>query len=182
MGHRLLALMLKHGHRRTKADTGLSARTVTKTLTVLTTALEDALREGAITRNVAALVVRPTYIPPEMSTWTEGDVASFLKEVQDDFNYVAWLLALYGLRRGEVLGLRWSDVDFEAKVIIIRWSRTSPDGVKVVEGEPKTRKGFRTLPMDDTLHKALWALWESDAPCKPLHDLFRASRGPGPVW
>jgi integrase len=70
----------------------------------------------------------------------------------------AFQLSLYGLRRGEVLGLCWSDVDLQAKTITIRRARVEITGVGVVEGEPKTERGRRTLPLDDGLVAALRSL------------------------
>lgn len=63
----------------------------------------------------------------------------------------------HGLRRGEVLGLRWDDVDLDKGTITITETRVIVD-CKVVVGEPKSRNGKRRLPMDDELIKALKAL------------------------
>jgi hypothetical protein len=57
-----------------------------------------------------------------------------------------------------VLGLRWTDIDFEAKTLTIRLSRGEVTGAGIVEGEPKTERGKRTLPLDDSLVAALRAL------------------------
>ena len=91
----------------------------------------------------------------EMKTWTEGQAAAFLEAVADARLSAAWQLSLYGLRRGEVLGLCWSDVDLQDKMITIRRARVEITGVGVVEGEPKTERGKRTLPLDDGLVAAL---------------------------
>jgi integrase len=67
-------------------------------------------------------------------------------------------LSLYGLRRGEVLGLCWSDIDLQAKMITIQRARFEVTGSGVVEVGPKTERGERTLPMDDVLAAALRSL------------------------
>jgi integrase len=69
-----------------------------------------------------------------------------------------WQLSLYGLRRGEVLGLCWSDIDLQAKMITIQRARFEVTGSGVVEVGPKTERGERTLPMDDVLAAALRSL------------------------
>ena len=71
--------------------------------------------------------------------------------------HAAWRLSLYGLRRGEVLGLRWSDIDLRARTLTGRQARVLVD-YKVRIEEPKSRNGQRTLPLDKELVAALTAL------------------------
>ena len=66
-------------------------------------------------------------------------------------------LSLYGLRRGEVLGLRWSDIDLTARTLTVSQARLLVE-YKVRLEEPKSRNGRRTLPLDDALTEALIAL------------------------
>ena len=75
----------------------------------------------------------------------------------------AWQLSLYGLRRGEVLGLCWSDIDLDAKTLTIRRARVEVTGTGVVEVGPKTERGGRTLPLDDALMSALRSLQTQQA-------------------
>lgn len=98
---------------------GLSPRTVQYCHMILHRALVDAVRRGAVVRNVAdyALVPAPrrTRRSAEMATWTASEVATFLDSTRHDRLYVVWHVALMtGMRRGEVLGLRWRDCDLEA--------------------------------------------------------------------
>jgi integrase len=138
-------------------DRGLSARTIVLTLTVLSQALDAALREGTIPRNVAALVERPRQSKPEMRRWTEDEMRTFLRTVSEHRLHAAWRLSLYGLRRGEVMGLRWSDVDLDAPSLTVWQSRITVDGREVIE-TPKSARSARTLPLDDALAMALRAL------------------------
>jgi integrase len=75
----------------------------------------------------------------------------------NDRLHAAWRLTLYGLRRGEVLGLRWSDVDLKARTLTVSQSRVLVD-YKIYVEPPKTRNGQRTLLLDDALVAALLAL------------------------
>ena len=68
-----------------------------------------------------------------------------------------WRLSLYGLRRGEVLGLRWSDIDLRARTLTVNQSRVLVEYRVRIE-EPKSRNGKRTLPLDAELVSALTAL------------------------
>jgi len=147
---RLVITMLEAGGPR---GTGRSPRTVTLTLNVLQQALDDAARQGHIVRNVAALVQRPRRRQVEMGTWSESEVRLFAQAAAAaaaERLHVAWLLTLMGLRRGEVLGLRWQDVSLgpSASVLHIRQTRVIVQGKDVVVSEPKTTRGRRTLPLD----------------------------------
>jgi integrase len=137
---------------------GLSGRSVNVALTLLSSVLDDAVRQGTLSRNVAKMVERAPEDKHEMKTWTEGQAAAFLEAVADDRLSAAWQLSLYGLRGGEVLGLCWSDVDLQAKTLIIRRARVEVTGSGVVEVGPKTERGKRTLPLDDALASALRSL------------------------
>lgn len=98
---------------------GLSPRTVQYCHTILHRALGDAVRRGSVVRNVAdyALVPAPRRRrrSTEMRTWTAGEVAGFLEVTSNERLYPVWHLALMtGMRRGEILGLRWRDSDLKA--------------------------------------------------------------------
>ena len=127
------------------------------TLTLLGSVLDGTMRDGLVVRNVARLVERPSRPKREMQTWTAEQAATFLRAVADDRLSVAFQLSLYGLRRGEVLGLRWSDIDLDATTITIKITRITVSGA-VMEGEPKTERGRRTLPLDEALAAALRSL------------------------
>jgi len=137
---------------------GLSPRSVNIVLTLLSAVLEDAVRQGTLSRNVAKLVEQVSQRKTEMKTWTEAQAAAFLDAVADDRLNAAWQLSLYGLRRVEVLALRWEDIDLQAKTITISMARVEVTGVGVVEVEPKTERGKRRLPLDDGLLAALRCL------------------------
>jgi integrase len=116
-----------------------------------------AVLEGKLARNVAKLVKPPKHTPRERGTWSKAEVRDFLGAASRDRLHAAWRLSLYGLRRGEVLGLRWSDIDLKAKTLTVCQSRVLVE-YKVRIEEPKSRNGRRTLPMDDKLVGALIAL------------------------
>ena len=150
--------MLTAGRRRGgKPGTWLSARSARLTLGRFSAALEAAVLEGKLVRNVAKLVSPPEYIKRERETWSKAEVRKFLAKASSDRLYAAWRLSLYGLRRGEVLGLKWSDISLAEGTLTIARSRVLVNG-KVVEKSPKSRRSWRTLPLFEPLAGALAVL------------------------
>ena len=83
-----------------------------------------------------------------MRTWTAAELRRFLDRVRDERLYALWLLsASTGLRRGEVLGLRWRDVDLDAGRVAITQTLLDVDNELSV-GSPKTAKGRRLVALD----------------------------------
>jgi integrase len=151
----LVDWMLTSGRKRGgKPGTGLGTRSVRLTLGRLKAAFEMAVDEGKLVRNVVKLVTPPEYTPKERDTWSRTQVRKFLRTAAATRLHAAWRLSLYGLRRGEVLGLRWSDIDLKAKTLTVNQARVLVD-YKVSIEEPKSRNGKRTLPLDDALVAAL---------------------------
>ncbi len=130
-------------------------RSVQMAYVVLRMALAYALRTGMVTRNVAEQVDRPGAKAAEMSAWTADEARSFLAKVRADPFYPVWLLALTrGLRRAELAGLRWQDVDLDSGSLAIASTRVAING-KARTSDPKTAAGRRTITLDPTLVAAL---------------------------
>ncbi|MHB6909032.1 tyrosine-type recombinase/integrase [Streptomyces sp. DB-54] len=113
---------------------------------VLRTALTAATREELVTRNVASLVEAPKVVSRETTPWTLDETLTFLEEARRDPLYAAFVLAIaMGLRRGEVLGLRWSDVDLDDRVIRIS-NQVQRIGGELYQDTTKTGK-IRPVPL-----------------------------------
>ena len=138
-----------------KLRAGLSVRNVQIMRQVLSAALSRAVREELITRNVARLVELPTWEPSAVVPWSPAEALAFLQAAIDEPLYPAFvLLLLYGMRRGEVLGLRWQDIDLEAQVIHVRQQIHRDQGHLHI-GPVKTRAGSRDLPLIGLARHAL---------------------------
>jgi integrase len=115
--------------------------------------LNDAERKGVVIRNVARLANAPSLTTarsksPEMTVWTAEQLSQFLRSIVGNRNEALFrLLALTGIRRGEAIGLRWSDVDLQVGHVSIRQAVTVVDGEEVVAA-PKTRRSRRTIDID----------------------------------
>jgi integrase len=115
--------------------------------------VQSFVDHGALTRNVIVLVERPTDAiideePETRKSWTLAEVEQFRASVREDRLFACWLLSCYGLRRSEVLGIRWSAL--EDDTLLIRRSRVAV-GRDSVEGVPKSRRSLRDLPLPTEL-------------------------------
>jgi integrase/predicted RNA-binding Zn-ribbon protein involved in translation (DUF1610 family) len=136
---------------------GLSPATVRRIHATLHRACRDAVRWGRLAVNPVA-----TTDPPrgqakqrDLPAWSKEQLVAFLSSVSDDRLFALWrLFAMTGCRRGEVLGLRWDDLDMEAATITIARSRV-PLGATVQLCEPKTQRSRRTIALDATTLQAL---------------------------
>ncbi|MGW2204752.1 tyrosine-type recombinase/integrase [Streptomyces sp. NPDC001774] len=124
-----------------------SAATAKESHRVLRTALTAACREELVTRNVATLVEPPTVAARELSPWSLNETLDFLAAARKDPLYAAFVLAIaLGFRRGEVVGLRWENVDLDKREIRVRTQRQRVGG-EAYEDDPKGRRRKQTLPL-----------------------------------
>lgn len=142
----------------------LSATTVRTVHRILSKALADAVRDGLLGRNPATNVPLPKAVRPDLPIWSRAQVAAFLPVAAEDRLNAAWLMALLcGLRRGELAGLRWRDVDLERRSIRVTSQRTTDAARQVVTKEPKGTSR-RTIDLGPLLVAALEAhLLQSEA-------------------
>jgi integrase len=133
-----------------KPGTGLSPRSVQRTLCVAQKAFEDAIDERLISVNPCRRVKRPKQVKPVHELWSDEETAMFGKAAAADRLAPVITLQCLGLRPEEVCGLRWRDVDLTAGTLTIRMARTLVDG-RPMEKAPKTDAGKRVLPLDRTL-------------------------------
>jgi len=125
--------------------------------TVLQSALTAAVRDELVSRNVAALVKVPVPRAHRARVWTVEEARTFLESARaaNDPFYAAYVLMLVlGLRRGEILGLAWSEVDLEAREALIAWQLQRVAG-RLLRRETKTAASDATLPLPEICVRAL---------------------------
>ena len=131
---------------------GLSARTVQHHHRVLSEALSHAVKWGLIARNVAKSVDPPKPSRAEISFLSPEDAERLLDVAEETQYYSLIFTALYsGLRRGELLGLRWCDVDLFMATISVTQSLQRLSGGEFSIREPKSARSRRLVPMPPSL-------------------------------
>lgn len=137
---------------------GLSPKSVHRVHGCLRQALEQAVADELVVRNVAAVKgvaprrARDAGIDPETQAWNAEQARSFLDMVRGDRLVAMWHVFLgCGLRRGEVIALRWEHVDLETRTMRIRETVTLAAGEVIAQSDGKTRASRRTLDLDPHL-------------------------------
>jgi len=140
---------------------GLTGRTIGHTLMLTRAVLAEAVRSDRLARNVAEGIDAPAHTPTETPALTEAEVGKVRKVTEADRLAACWALSLVGLRRSEVLGLHWGDLDLgpDPSLTVAR-SRVIVPGKGTAYGKPKTARGARTLPLSADL-AALLRTWRA---------------------
>jgi integrase len=134
---------------------GRSIRSVQQMRSVLRAALSRAEREELIARNVAKLIDLPAWERKPIQPWNVEEASQFLATAKAHRWYPAYvMLLLYGMRRGEVLGLRWCDIDLTRDQVHIR-QQLQRIGKTLEQGPVKTAAGRRDLPLIAMLRDVL---------------------------
>ncbi|MDP9358886.1 MAG: site-specific integrase [Chloroflexota bacterium] len=137
---------------------GLSPTTVSNLHAMLHRALEQAVRWGLLARNVTEMVDPPRRATPETATWDTRQVAAVLATADrdDDGCGALWRLALLtGMRRGEILGLMWQDVDLDRGMLSVRRTLSRGKGGTWEFGTPKTTAGRRSIALPPSVVESL---------------------------
>lgn len=147
-----------------------SVTTAQYVLTLLRMALEDAYRRDMILKNVAKVVEPPRGSAPERQPLTTEQARRLLESAVGVVEEgVYWAALLTGMRQGEILGLRWQDVDLDVGSIVVRWSLQGVKAGIPQFGEPKTASSRRVLYIPDVLRDVLHdqqrkqSLWRKEA-------------------
>jgi integrase len=134
---------------------GLSPKTVRYMRQVFSNALNQAIRWNLISRNIATLVSPPRVERFEISPLDESEARQFVQSISNHRLRALFTLALaLGLRQSEGLGLRWTDIDLDRGLLMIRYQLLRVSGEWRL-AEPKTKSSRRTLPLPRVAIEAL---------------------------
>lgn len=125
----------------------LSSKTIGNTISLISSAYNDAIKTGILEHNPCTNVTRPKTTRKEITVFDDESVYAFMKALNEErLDYkVGYELALVcGLRRSEILGLKPEDIDFDAGTVTISRTRHDVDGDEVIQ-DTKTLSSYRTL-------------------------------------
>jgi hypothetical protein len=141
---------------RGRGDGGVSPRTVVHAHRMLSHALDDAVRHGVVPRNVAKLQAPPKVQAVEMAILDPDGIAALIANLRGHLMYAPAIVALFtGMRLGEILALRWSNVDLDTKLVRVREAleETKAHGLRFKP--PKTKAGRRDIGLPEIVVHAL---------------------------
>lgn len=138
---------------------GLSEKTIKNMYNMIHSSLKQAYKNGLVYQNVSELITLPKQKRNEMCVLSVKEQQALQKAVQGERLGVGIILTLFtGLRLGELLGLKFDDIDFKAKTVTIRRTLNrlkvfdnADKKTDIVIGEPKTNKAKRVIPLQDFL-------------------------------
>jgi integrase len=135
---------------------GRSPQTAKHAHKVLRVALGQAERRGLVTRNVATLVKSPRVVRPTLTALSAADARRFLSATRGHPRWPLYVLAITtGMRRGELLAIRWQDVDLVAGELRVEHTIRQVSRWRFALDEPKTDRSRRTLPLSRLAVEAL---------------------------
>jgi integrase len=130
---------------------GLQADTVRYMISRLSAAYDQAIGDGKLARNpcqgLRIFESRADKAARKRPIWNEAQIQKFVAYTALHRLSCCWHLTSYGLRRGEVLGLKWDDIDWQAETVHIQRSRVR-EGAEAVEKPPKSELSDRVIPLD----------------------------------
>lgn len=131
-----------------RSNRGLSKKTVWNIHLTLHRALKDAVKDGLLTRNPADGAYTKPKALVETRAWNAEELGRFIRATADDRLAALWrVAAMTGMRRGEILGLRWIDVDVDRGTLAVVQARVRGDRA-VETTTPKTERGRRSIDVD----------------------------------
>lgn len=159
LGHVVLARLTPHDvtkFMRRLLDDGKSASLVRHVRNTLRAVLTRAMKDGLVVRNVAALADAPRVVRNTAGFLSPDEVVRLLDATKGDRLAALWILAIgVGLRRGELVGLRWQDIDLDTRTLRVEQQIQRMKGRGLVATEPKSRESRRVIKLPASVVAAL---------------------------
>ena len=134
---------------------GLSPKTLKEHKLIINSVLKEAVKNDLISKNPCEFVKLPSIQHREPTFYTKQQVSELLTAIENEDLYpLIYLTIIFGLRRSEVLGLKWDSIDFDRKFITIKHTVVNYRGA-VEKDTTKNKTSRRTYPMNDYVEKML---------------------------
>lgn len=147
---------------------GLSAKTVKAHLVLIKQALKEAVKNNYINVNPSDYVTIPKIQKFEAGFYSVDELNKMLNLIKDDIMFpLVYFTAVFGLRRSEVLGLKWDSIDFDNRTITIKHTVVRIS-VEIEKDSTKNQASYRSYPIDDTVLKILHFLKSKEAENRTL--------------
>lgn len=162
-------VQLKKDKNPRKADIKTGDRLKKGVFGLLKAMFNQAVKWGYMTDNPCLRVDVPTYKAVEKGYYSNEEITAIMELVSHEalkYQAIFYFAVLCGLRRGEIIGLQWDDIDFDAMTFSVRQAATRLTGEGTEEGDTKTRKSQRTLTLPRTLLPVLKGLRVEQAEAK----------------
>ncbi len=138
-----------------KIKEGFSSSYIQRMHEMIRMLVKVAYKWDLISKDISSMIEPPKLKRKEMNVWTVDQVRAFLKHTKHSRYHPVFFLAAYtGMRKGEILGLSWDDIDFESKTLRIKKTLYKIESGYLLQ-EPKTRDSIRTIYLDDDLIRVL---------------------------
>lgn len=144
--------------RKDDRDGALAAMTILHSHQILSSILEKAVRWGYISNNPAKRVERPKVARSQIKCYDENDLDRLILAAEKapvKYRLMIYIAISTGLRRGELMGLRWDRIDLEASLLTIDKARQYVTGVGSITKKPKNEFSVRTVTLSETAVKLL---------------------------
>lgn len=139
----------KHKHGRLDGKGGLSPKSIREHKNVISQTLDNAVKNKLIPSNPFQFVIMPPLVKHEVAFYNENQLRALFTALKDDpILPMVKITALFGLRRSELLGLKWNSIDFDRKTMTIRHTVCKVTEV-VAKDKTKTASSHRTFPLMD---------------------------------
>lgn len=173
---------------RTYYNKPLADKTIKHHYNIMRIAFNYAERHDLIVKNPMKKVDPPIVAKKKVDALTNEDAKRLfaaLEKCDFEFRCILQLMITAGLRRGECLGLKWQDIDFERLTLSVQRNATYTRESGVVVGEPKTATSIRVIPLMNGTAKLLEELKQRQRqkfPSAPIEEVFLFCRADNPLW
>lgn len=139
-----------------KLDSGLSRNTIKQLHAIIHSALKQAVKWQLVAFNVSDNVEPPKPDLYQPTVYTKEQILTLMNDSKDSSIYLPIMIAIFtGMRRGEICGLKWNNIDFENKTISIIETLYNIKDIGLIFDTPKSKKSIRKISISDTLIRIL---------------------------